>query len=174
MNLLTLSTKNAIIYNEANEMVASITDGNLASKVEDIYPLRELSLGNINKNISIYIPVGTYTVENLEHNNHEFTVNVEHINQGATITTKAKKVTFTVDDQKRINRITANVTEGQNYHIILESTFAGDKKTVEVSGTGTAFGQAGICQSAGQVTLIGGNITKMNVDGTDSICKSQS
>lgn len=175
MNLVTLSTKNAVFYNENNEVVATLTDGVLNSNQENIFLLQEVSLGNIKKDISVYLPVDTYTVENLDSSNGAFSVSIVDVNQGASITTASSKVTFTINDQKKINRISCNAAEGQTFHAVLESSVSDDKKYVEVTGTGTPSKESGICQSEGSISLLDGNISSITVDGQEKeICEISS
>lgn len=175
MNLVTLSTKNAVFYNEENAVVATLTEGVLNSASENVFLLQEMSIGNTNKNISLYLPVGTYTIENLDSKNGGFSVSIVDANQGATITTASSKVTFTIDDQKKVNRIFGNVSEGQSFHVILESCFLEDRKYVEITGTGTYLQESGICQSAGVINLSAGKVSDITVDGQKKeICEISS
>ena len=174
-NLVTLSTQNAVIYNEKNEMVATITDGVLNSNQEEIFVLQNMSFQNTTKDMAFYLPVGTYTILNLDSNNGEFTADIVDVNQAATITTEASRVTFTIDDQKKMNRISCEVADGQKYQIVLESSLSDDNKNVKITGTGTVSGEAGICQSAGEVNIIDGNISSVTVDEQEkSICEISS
>ena len=150
-NSLILSTKNANIYNSNGVLMASIIEGELESKYEDICKIIPNTVVNSQSasSLEIHLPSGEYIIENTDPFSTEFTAEMMNLQQCATVTTQAKKVTVCVNDEERTNFVICHANENQTYSIRLESSIEGDKESIERTGTGNSNHYIGVSQSEG-------------------------
>ena len=164
-NWLTLSTENASIYDVEGNKVAEIIHGKLKTDRKDVYVLQDITAEpRKKKGVSLYLPSDVYKIVNTDKNQQEFTMDMVHVNQGASVTTEADEIIVAVNDQERINSVVCNAGEGVSYKISLMSTFEDDEENVEVSGTGTSVGKVGISQSMGNVQLTNCTLVNSSAD----------
>lgn len=166
-NMLHLSTEDAAIYDVEGNEVAQVKDGELETKNEDIYLYHDMSLNSEDEedDVTLYLPTDLYVVENLDKSKEEFSAEMTHVSQGASVTTQSDKVTFAVDDNEHISSAFCDTKEGESYKVSLQSTFEEDKEEVEISGTGNAEGRVGITQNAGSINLTNCELSNISING---------
>lgn len=166
-NILHLSTEDAAIYNVEGKEVAQIKDGELETKEDDIYLFHDMSLEKEDEeeDVTVYLPTDLYVVENLDEDKKEFSAEMTHVSQGASVTTESDKVTFAVDDDEHISSAFCDAKEGESYKVSLQSTFETDKEEVEISGTGNSEGEVGITQNAGNINLTNCDLSNISING---------
>ena len=95
-----------------------------------------------------------------------FEATMLHVEQAASITTTAGKITFAVDDESGINYVGIDGDEsGSTYDVTLNSTLAGDHEEVQLTGTVLNKAMA-LTQVNGSLNVNGaGSGAKLMVDG---------
>ena len=94
--LLSVNTNSAEILDVFGQTVASVTLGDLQTSRDDIFPMLELAeeKGSEKKGLSVWLPLGEYTIVNKDPSLDSFQVTMVHQNQSTTVSTTASKVTF--------------------------------------------------------------------------------
>ena len=138
MELLTVNVNEASIYDSKNDLAATIRNGELRTFQSDIYILDDVGItgdGAAEENgISIWLPIGDYTLVNDDSSVSSFEVSMAHNKQSATVATAAKRIIFHVNDRELLNCVQIS-EHNQEFSINLSSTIPDSKASVQVSGT---------------------------------------
>lgn len=159
--------------------VASIEDGELFTGRDDIFPVVHFGImanGDFptHSTTSILLPADLYTVERLSDSGitlqsaEPLEVAMLHVDQSASITTTAGKVTFAVDDKSGINYVGIDGDESSStYDVTLNSTLADAYEEVHL--TGTVLNKAMILTQVNGVLNVNGagSGAKLLVDGSE-------
>ena len=180
-NTMCIFTVNSdvLIRDMDGNSVASIEDGELFTGRNDIVPVVQFGIMDngtfpARSTTSILLPADLYTVERLSASNATlqsielFEATMIHVEQSASITTTADKITFAVDDESGINYVSIDGDEsGKTYDVTLNSTLAGNLEEVQL--TGTVLDKAMMfSQMNGSLNLIGASSSaRLIVDGKE-------
>ena len=143
--LLTVNAKNATITSSTGKTY-EIINGKLQQLDKsdaEVFQMLELSVtldGEVPDytGVSVWLPVGEYTVTNDGATPNELQVSMTHLNQYLTVKTTAKKVSLVSDDSKQINAVEISES-GKPYDITLYSTLENTLEDVHLRGiTGTS------------------------------------
>ena len=166
-DILTVNEDVTIRDAEGNA-IATIKDGTLTTGRKDIFPMVELGIpadgtASEKKHTSIYIPADLYQVERFGgpslQDAESFEMTVTHVDQSASVTTNAGKVTVAVDDANQVNFVSID-EQGSTYDITLNSTL-NNAQNKELHLTGTVMDKVvSLMQSNGVMGY--GGITTSN------------
>lgn len=170
MELLTINTKEASVYDMSNSLVATIRNGELRTFKKGIYQFEDVGLiadGALgDAGVAIWMPVGDYMVVNEDSKVSSFEAAMAHNKQSATVTTDAARILFHVNDTELLNSVQIDEEE-KSFDIRLSSTLPGAKSDVNVNGT-TGRGLFTVMQLNGSVRLGGiatGGVINVTIDG---------
>ena len=167
-NLLQLSVENASICDAAGNEIATVVDGNVSTARKDIYLIYKMETEGTNesKGVSLYLPVESYQIKNLEKNTETFSASMTNVNQGASVVTQSDEISFLVKDEEQINAVSCNATAGETYQMTLRSTLMGQTGKIEISGIGVKEQSVGISQKNGEVQISNCDSAMVDVNGT--------
>ena len=151
MEMLTVNA-NVLIRDYEGNPLATLSDGELTTMREDIYPVVEFGITADGDFLppdtsSVWLPVDLYDVERtdslvrsngaavLMDDSTPFEASVTHVNQSAGVSTTAGGFSFVVDDREELNQVMFQETEaGGIYDITFSSTLSGEAEEVQVKG----------------------------------------
>jgi len=170
-NLLSTKLENLIIKGQSGRELARLEKGELKSTDSSIFLMETSDISSEGlvsgdrPNI-IVLPSGQYTIEQPDESTRSMYVSMVNYDLGAEVTTSSKKVTFDVNDNSSMDKITIDTGKGDDYAIILKSTAPSDHSVVEVSG----ISKGGIVT----VSQSDGNIYTENCEGATVSINGQS
>ncbi len=135
-SLVTSDSDSFEIRDSKGKMVAVVKDGHLTSKTSGVVQITPEAGDISHYDTALYLPTGTYTIRNTAPN-RTFAVSMTNVDHSAQVQTGASKVTFTVTDRNRTNRVSIAGAKGTSYRIRLSSSAAGEPETLTFAGTGT-------------------------------------
>ena len=132
--LIGSNSKDFKVYSSAGTEVAAVVNGELNTPYSDVYLCDSDEDKGKDDRTKIYLPVGTYVVENTGKES-TFEVSVLGTERSIVASTQAKKLTVDLVDRKSESECSISPINGAGYSITMESSALGDKKKVSVSGT---------------------------------------
>ena len=166
-NLLKVNTDNANIYNENNQQVAQIKDGQLITSDSDIIQVQDMEVTDSSKKTSgceIFLPAKKYTIENTGADKN-FNVQVLGTDMSIDTTTTAGKVTIDLDDSDNENKVYIDAKQGQSYHVTLKSLAENDKENIVIKGTAAGNEGVGVSQNQGDINFENCDNADIKVNG---------
>lgn len=163
--IISINSKNAIVKDFQNEIVAVLVDGKIDSRMQDVYLIAESSLDVNSQYIYFHVPEGMYALENLENSEGEFFVRIMSEKQGSFIQTTAKKVILELKDEEKVNGVIIESPKNKSYKIEMRSGIVGEHQKLEVSGVGTEAESLSICQQQGKIEIANMDVNVVTVDG---------
>lgn len=168
INMLYLNTKNAEIYDEEGEKVASLEDGELITESQDILLVEPVGMTFEEDSLDqedclIYLPKARYTVKNTDESVSEFQADVANVNLGAEVRTTSDEITFELDDDAELADISVEADQGERYIINLTSSSDQDNRSLEMDGVSQGE-EVSLCLNQGDIALSGERST-LQVDG---------
>ena len=165
--LLSFEGDNLSIVNFDGEEIAAIEGGELVTDRNDIYELPVLSL-TWTPVRNIYVPKQFFTV--YSNDGAPLSLSVSDRMLGASVTTTAGAVSFSVDSSSRLNTVfVEDASPSETYTVTLESAFSGSEySNVEVSGSGrgeTVY----ISGDSGTLSISNCMIGSLIVDGEEKL-----
>ncbi len=167
--LVQLNSTQATIRDEKGQVAAAITDGIVSPGSKKAKQYVEVGVmpdgSTAATGTALWLPVGSYTIENKDKAVPEFQVAMTHVEQSAAVTTGGSSVTLSVNDGQGLNYV--EVGSGAGYTVDMTSTKPGDHKDVALSGT-AGEGGASIAQSGGKLYATGTEGGALRVDGKEA------
>lgn len=134
--LVCCNVANYNIKDENGKKIATVKGGNLITDRDDIFMADASKENNPTDECRIYLPAGTYTVENTS-TTEEFELSVLGTERSLTANTKSRNVKVVLKDTENASECSVTPEEGENYSIEMDSTAVIDSKSqVVVQGTG--------------------------------------
>ena len=171
MNMVTLNTQNAAIYNADGVKVATVENGTLVSDVSDITQVVDAQVtdeSTTDGSVKLFIPADKYSFENTGSDN-ALTMSVMGTDAVAQVETKSKKVTVNLDEITSNNQVQIATEQGSAYTVNLQSMATNDKQDVVVTGTGTGK-LVSVSQKQGDVQLKQCQNATVKVNGSAVDC----
>ena len=168
MELLTVNM-DANIYDVDGNLVVSITDGEIVTERDNVYPLEQFGITEDGQfpptgNSAVWLPADLYTVRRggaalMDGKTAEFQAAMTHMDQSASIVTSASSVTFAVDDASEMNYVALDEEEqGEQYDITLTSTLKESYNEVRLTGSVLEKAMT-FAQISGSLFVDGSNIS---------------
>ncbi len=166
----TTNIDNLNIYSENNDLLASLTDGqlNTINKNIRVSGLKGATpgAGSNNKVLVVSLPVGSYTIERTDSaDNNEWITSYANVELGGRIKSKAKKVSIAADDKKGITQVQFDEGTKDDFEIELRSS---KKNESDVTIKGTS------AEAGGIVKMENGQCQTENVRITDMVSDKNS
>lgn len=134
--LVCCNVANYNIKDESGKKIATVKRGNLITDRDDIFMADASKENNPTDECRIYLPAGTYTVENTS-TTEDFELSVVGTERSLTANTKSRNVKVVLKDTENASECSVTPEEGENYSIEMDSTAVIDSKSqVVVEGTG--------------------------------------
>lgn len=166
-NVLSLNSGSVAIYASGDKPVATVTQGELSTTLDDIQVINYLALETAESDtLLLSLPVDVYTFQNLDKSVEEFEVAVANNNLGAKASTTAESVTIAVDDSCNLNAVYIDASEEDTYSITLNSSFVFDEDNVVVAGKGNGETME-VSQTKGNININNCQITSITIDGKE-------
>ena len=166
-SIISINSKNAIIKDKENSVAALIVNGKIDARRESVFLKADSSLDVNSQYVYLHVPSGSYSVENLENINSEYTVRIMSENQGCLVSTTAAKVMLELSDEERLNGVFVYQPNEKSYRIEIRSGLQGDHKSIALSGAGTTNDSLYIGQYKGSIEMANTDVNMINIDGVD-------
>lgn len=164
-NVLSINSGSVAIYTNGDKPVATVTQGELSTTIDDIHVIDYLSLERADSDtLLLSVPVDVYTFQNLDKSVDEFEVSMANTNLGAKALTTAESITMAVDDSCNLNAVYIDAGENDEYSITLNSSFSYDEDNVVVTGKGNGETME-VSQTKGNININNCQITSISIDG---------
>ena len=166
-NVLSINSGSVAIYTSGDKPVATVTQGELSTTIDDIHVIDYLSLERADSDtLLLSVPVDVYTFKNLDKSVEEFEVSVANTNLGASASTTAESITMAVDDSCNLNAVYIDAGENDEYSITLNSSFTYDEDNVVVTGKGNGEIME-VSQTKGSININNCQITSISINGKE-------
>lgn len=166
-NVLAINSGSVAIYTKGDKPVATVTQGELSTTIDDIQVIDFLSLEKADSDtLLLSVPVDVYTFENLDKSVNKFNVSMTNTNLGASAVTTADSVTMAVDDSCNLNAVFIDAGKDDDYSITLNSSFSSDEDNVVVSGKGNGE-KMEVSQIKGNININNCQITSISIAGKE-------
>lgn len=137
--LLSVESRDAVVWDSSGDVVATIQNGQVLSSREGIAPLRYAGLppaGTLPGRTALWLPSGeTYTVRSSDARTAKLTVDMVNVDQQASVSTTASKVSIAVMDRKGFCAVELPGGGREDYTITLTSTLPGGHQEVSLRGS---------------------------------------
>lgn len=166
-NVLSINSGSVAIYTSGDKPVATVTQGELSTTIDDIQVIDYLSLERADSDtLLLSVPVDVYTFKNLDMSVDEFEIAMTNTNLGASAVTTADSITMAVDDSCNLNAVYIDAGENDDYSITLNSSFSYDENNVVVTGKGNGE-MMEVSQTKGNININNCQITSISIDGKE-------
>ena len=166
-NVLSINSGSVAIYTSGDKPVATVTQGELSTTIDDIQVIDYLSLERADSDtLLLSVPVDVYTFKNLDMSVDEFEIAITNTNLGASAVTTADSITMAVDDSCNLNAVYIDASEDDDYSITLNSSFSYDENNVVVTGKGNGE-MMEVSQTKGNININNCQITSISIDGKE-------
>ena len=166
-NVLSINSGSVAIYTSGDKPVATVTQGELSTTIDDIQVIDYLSLERADSDtLLLSVPVDVYTFKNLDMSVDEFEIAITNTNLGASAVTTADSITMAVDDSCNLNAVYIDAGEDDDYSITLNSSFSYDENNVVVTGKGNGE-MMEVSQTKGNININNCQITSISIDGKE-------
>ena len=166
-NIISINSKNAIIKEKDNSVVALFVDGKIDTRKESVFLMAESSLDVNSQYLYLHVPTGIYTVENLENINSEFSVRIMSENQGSLVNTTSTKVMLELNDEERVNDVFVYQPKDKTYQVEIRSGLKGDHQKISLNGVGNTTDNVYIGQYQGTIEMANTDANIVTIDGIE-------
>ncbi|MBQ8503910.1 MAG: fibronectin type III domain-containing protein [Clostridia bacterium] len=169
-NALMVNSDFISIYDENDNLIATMSDGELISDDEGIYVVDTEDVCGTDEEAPamLYLPSDkTYTVVNNDASVETFEATMVNVERSAEVSTESDTVTFTVSDSVQANEVSVEADKNDKFSIVLSSSDNTDEEQLEIIGEGEGEIVAA-SQNEGEISLQGCDNAEVYVDKASS------